>query len=105
MRSKTLSTGIWQPLIVGCLLLLLSTGAWAQGSLTIRGSVVDASRDYWTEDNQGAYWPRLYNYNGDMYNFQPSDKWVQNAAYLRLKNITLGYTIPIHKRYIRRGPV
>ena len=59
-------------------------------------------RDYWTEDNQDAYWPRLYNYNGDMYNFQPSDKWVQNAAYLRLKNITLGYTIPIPKRYIEK---
>ncbi|MBR5716569.1 MAG: TonB-dependent receptor [Bacteroidales bacterium] len=59
-------------------------------------------RDYWTEDNQDAYWPRLYNYNGDMFNFQPSDKWVQHAAYLRLKNITLGYTIPIPKRYIEK---
>ena len=43
MKLKTLSTGIWQPLVVGCLLLLLSAGAWAQGSLTVRGSVVDAS--------------------------------------------------------------
>ena len=59
-------------------------------------------RDYWTEDNPDAYWPRLYNYNGDMFNFQPSDKWVQNAAYLRLKNITLGYTIPVDKRYIQK---
>ena len=59
-------------------------------------------RDYWTEDNQDAYWPRLYNYNGDMYNFQPSDKWVQDASYLRLKNVTLGYTIPIPKRYIEK---
>ena len=59
-------------------------------------------RDYWTEDNPDAFWPRLYNYNGDMFNFQPSDKWVQNAAYLRLKNITLGYTIPISKRYIEK---
>ena len=59
-------------------------------------------RDYWTEDNQDAAWPRLYNYNGDMFNFQPSDKWVQNAAYVRLKNITLGYTIPVSKRYIQK---
>lgn len=58
--------------------------------------------DYWTEDNQNAFWPRLYNYNGDMYNFQPSDKWVQNAAYLRLKNITIGYTVPVSKRYIQK---
>ena len=59
-------------------------------------------RDYWTEDNPDAFWPRLYNYNGDMFNFQPSDKWVQNAAYLRLKNVTLGYTIPVSKRYIQK---
>lgn len=58
--------------------------------------------DYWTEDNQDAYWPRLYHYNGDMFNFQPSDKWVQNAAYLRLKNLTVGYTVPISKRYIEK---
>lgn len=57
-------------------------------------------RDYWTEDNQDAAWPRLY--NGSSFNFRPSDKWVQNAAYLRLKNITLGYTIPINKRIIDR---
>ncbi len=57
-------------------------------------------RDYWTEDNQDAKWPRLY--NGSSFNFHPSDKWVQNAAYLRLKNITLGYTIPINKRIIER---
>ena len=59
-------------------------------------------RDYWTPENTDAFWPRLYNYNGDMFNFQPSDKWVQNAAYLRLKNITLGYTLPISKRYIQK---
>ena len=59
-------------------------------------------RDYWTPENTDAFWPRLYNYNGDMFNFQPSDKWVQNAAYLRLKNITLGYTLPIPKRYIQK---
>jgi hypothetical protein len=59
-------------------------------------------RDYWTEDNPDAYWPRLYNYNGDMFNFQPSDKWVQDASYIRLKNITLGYTVPVSKRYIQK---
>ena len=57
-------------------------------------------RAYWTPENTDAYWPRLYNYNGDMFNFQPSDKWVQDASYLRLKNITVGYTIPVPKRYI-----
>ena len=27
---------------------------------------------------------------------------MQNAAYLRLKNVTLGYTIPVSKRYIQK---
>ena len=55
-------------------------------------------RDYWTEDNQDAYWPRLYNYNnGEAFNFHASDKWLQDASYIRLKNLTVGYTIPISK--------
>lgn len=61
-------------------------------------------RDYWTEDNQDAFWPRLYDYKtnngGENFNFRPSDKWIQDASYLRLKNITLGYTIPGIKKYV-----
>ena len=59
-------------------------------------------RDYWTENNQDAYWPRLYNYAGNDFNFKSSDKWVQNAAYIRLKNLTVGYTLPVLKQYIER---
>lgn len=58
-------------------------------------------RDYWTEDNQDAYWPRLYNYNnGEAFNFHASDKWLQDASYIRLKNLTIGYTIPISKSIV-----
>lgn len=59
-------------------------------------------RDYWTEDNQDAYWPRLYRYKGDAFNFEASDKWVQDASYIRLKNVTVGYTLPVLKNYIER---
>lgn len=55
-------------------------------------------RDYWTEDNQDAEWPRLFVSND--FNYQPSDKWLQDASYLRLKNITIGYTIPGIKKYV-----
>jgi len=55
-------------------------------------------RDYWTEDNQDAFWPRLYHYNnGEIFNFHASDRWIQDASYIRLKNIQLGYTVPIKK--------
>ncbi|MBQ8500909.1 MAG: TonB-dependent receptor [Bacteroides sp.] len=59
-------------------------------------------RDYWTEDNQDAYWPRLYQYKGNDFNFKTSDRWVQNGAYFRLKNLTVGYTLPVFKKYIER---
>lgn len=59
-------------------------------------------RDYWTEDNQNAYWPRIYQYKGNDFNFKTADRWVQNGAYLRLKNATLGYTIPVSKKYLEK---
>jgi hypothetical protein len=48
--------------------------------------------DYWTPENTDAAWPRLF--AAGEHNFLPSDKWVQDAAYLRLKDIQLGYTLP-----------
>ncbi|MCM1352612.1 MAG: TonB-dependent receptor, partial [Alistipes senegalensis] len=59
-------------------------------------------RDYWTPENTNAYWPRLYNYANDQFNFQPADRWVQDASYIRLKNIQLGYTFPIKKSCIEK---
>jgi TonB-linked SusC/RagA family outer membrane protein len=52
-------------------------------------------RDYWREDNKDAYFARLV--ENKVFNYQPADRWVQNGAYVRLKNIQLGYTIPIRK--------
>lgn len=59
-------------------------------------------RDYWTEDNQDAFWPRLYLYKGDDFNSKSSDRWMQDASYFRLKNLTLGYTIPVAKKYMEK---
>lgn len=59
-------------------------------------------RDFWTENNQDAYWPRLYNYKGEAFNFYSSDKWIQDASYIRLKNVTIGYTLPVFKKYIEK---
>jgi hypothetical protein len=41
-------------------------------------------------------------YEGDTFNNHPSDRTVQDAAYLRLKNITVGYTIPLRKNIVER---
>ena len=53
-----------------------------------------SSLDYWTEDNRDAYFPRLHHYGVNGGNHQVSTRYLQNAAYLRLKNVVLGYTIP-----------
>jgi len=53
-----------------------------------------SSLDYWTEDNRDAYFPRLHHYGVNGCNHQVSTRYLQNAAYLRLKNVVLGYTIP-----------
>lgn len=53
-------------------------------------------RDYWTEDNKNSYFARPY--EGNTFNYNPADRWVQDGAYIRLKNIQLGYTIPIPQK-------
>ncbi len=58
------------------------------------------SLDYWTEDNPNASLPRLY--SGNDFNYQSADRWIQNGAYLRLKNVSLGYTIPVSKKVFEK---
>ncbi|MGZ9736373.1 SusC/RagA family TonB-linked outer membrane protein [Flavobacterium sp. GNP002] len=48
--------------------------------------------DYWTPENQNAAFPRPF-LNG-YHNYITSDRWVLDAAYARLKNIQLGYSLP-----------
>ncbi|MCD8179558.1 MAG: TonB-dependent receptor [Tannerellaceae bacterium] len=58
------------------------------------GFVLDIFEDYWTEDNPGARFPRpskSVDYNSVM-----SDFWLIDCGYLRMKEITIGYTIPRH---------
>ena len=50
------------------------------------------SLDYWTPQNTGAYFPRPNWNNGG--NRQTTDRYLQDASYARLKNVTLGYTFP-----------
>lgn len=50
----------------------------------------------WTVDNpdKWAEYPRLETLNMNNPNLQTSDYWVRDASFLRIKNITVGYTIP-----------
>ncbi len=55
--------------------------------------------DRWTEDNPdtGAYWPRLVGYqaqlSGGIFS-APNTHFLQDASYIRLKNLTIDYTLP-----------
>lgn len=52
--------------------------------------------DYWTPENQDAYYPRPTDQVGNNHalNFNIQTKYLLNMAYMRMKNITVGYTIP-----------
>ena len=52
--------------------------------------------DYWTPDNTDAFYPAAYNNGGsnNSNNMHVQDKYLLNMAYLRLKNLTIGYTLP-----------
>lgn len=53
--------------------------------------------DYWSESNPNGKTPRLTN---DSNNWKDSSFWMKSAAYLRLKNLQLGYTLP--KRWVNK---
>ncbi|WP_108821788.1 TonB-dependent receptor [Dysgonomonas sp. Marseille-P4361] len=49
--------------------------------------------NYWTEDNPDAYLPRYAGYNQSIRNTTQT-RYLQNVAYLRMKNLQIGYTLP-----------
>lgn len=48
--------------------------------------------DRWTPTNTNASYPRLY--QGQKHNLLFCDYWMEDASYLRLKNIQVGYSLP-----------
>ena len=55
----------------------------------------DIANSYWSETNPNpyAFWPRLQNGVNENNN-QPSTWWLQDASFLRLKSVEIGYTLP-----------
>ena len=80
-----------------------SRKVWGNGFLAIAGynsgdGAMPAAfaDDYWTPQNTEAFYPAAYNNGGSntANNMQIQDRYLLNMAYLRLKNLTLGYTLP-----------
>ena len=72
---------------------------WGWGSYA-QATLFTDHLDYWTEDNRDAYYPKPYLHTAggigtyQNRNMQTSSRYIQNAAYLRLKNITISYELP-----------
>lgn len=63
------------------------------GSLSASTSKLNTLwRDSWTPNNTGAKYPRVTEYG--VSNTQYCDFWLQNASYLRMKDLQVGYTFP-----------
>ncbi|WP_229244179.1 TonB-dependent receptor [Emticicia sp. CRIBPO] len=72
---------------------------WGQYNRPYGDIPVSQLGNIWTETNPNAYFPRYVsrlasNANGTL--IPPQTRYLQNVAYLRLKNIQLGYNIPRH---------
>jgi TonB-linked SusC/RagA family outer membrane protein len=75
---------------------------WPSGPLVIPGyryaeAWYQHQLDYWTEDNPNAYYPRPTDQaqSNNTRNFLPQTKYLLNMAYTRLKNLTIGYRLPL----------
>src|SRR5699024_3785955 len=73
---------------------------WPSGPIVIPGySASEAwythQLDYWTPDNPDAFYPRpTSSASNNALNFLPQTKYLLDMSYLRMKNITLGYSLP-----------
>ena len=76
---------------------------WGSGQLAIpgyyakEGAIPETfASDYWTENRTDAFYPRAWDLGGSNSGFgmQVQSKYLLNMAYLRIKNITFGYTFP-----------
>lgn len=76
---------------------------WGDGPLAIPGwktsdgaMAAAFARDYWTNENTDAFYPAAHNLAGgnSSNNMNVNDRYLLNMAYVRLKNLTIGYSLP-----------
>lgn len=70
------------------------TGAYFWGGIENAAAVGtrEVYANSWSVQSPDAYYP-IYK-AGSTFNILPQTRYLQNSAYLRLKNVTLGYTVP-----------
>lgn len=90
-----------------------STGAFVVPMSRGADAIYENQTDYYTDENKNydAYYPKLYPGNSSQgrissieagnHNFYPQSRYLVNMAYLRFKNLTIGYTFP--KEWTRKA--
>lgn len=58
------------------------------------------AQDHWTPENPDASYPRLISSLNNHNNFQTSTFWLRDGAFLRLKNVEIGYTYKSARIYL-----
>jgi len=59
------------------------------------GNVTSKHLDRWTPENTSASYPRLTIKDATRNNYD-SSYWMQNSSYLKMRNLQVGYTVPVH---------
>jgi TonB-linked SusC/RagA family outer membrane protein len=69
-------------------------GSYFWGAINNGGAVGtnEVYQDSWTVNNTDAYYP-IYKSNSS-FNILPQTRYLQSSSYIRLKNISLGYSLP-----------
>lgn len=73
------------------------TGSFTDGAFFRRAGLIANSRNRWTEPGQITSVEKAFvnsSYPGRTGGFTTSTRFLENASYIRLKNVQLGYTLP-----------
>ena len=61
----------------------------------------EAYLEAWTPEKPGNYWPRLKGVSQEELKLM-TDRWVEDASYMRLSNVSLSYMLPLPKNKVVR---
>jgi hypothetical protein len=91
-RYKNFDLSIFLQGSVGNDVMNLTRRAGTSNSLLFQNQLTEAL-DYWTPTNTDTNIPRPIGSTSN-YNVEISDRYVEDGSYLRIQNLTLGYTLP-----------
>jgi TonB-linked outer membrane protein, SusC/RagA family len=90
---------------------------WGSGQLAVPGyNIADGATpqaiagDYWRPDRTDAFYPRPWDNGGSNtnYSLQQQSRYLLDMSYMRIKNITLGYSLPgniLKKIYLQKARI